>query len=270
MPHPASTACHTARGRPPASALRLPALALASLVTAVAGIHAAPAAAACPGATDAAIRTRMTALVNGYRASAGLPPVHETARLDDAARDQACRMAAIGRLAHDGPAGTVMQRATRHGYRACLIGEAVAFGYHTPAQTAAQWMASPPHRAILMNRGMHDMGLSVTVRERRPTGPWCWPGAASRRHLRTGRARRARQHRLAPNTPAGGIRPHQAARRPGRRQLASTQSRFGRRSSPSIQMVTGPSLTRLTAMSAPNRPGRPRSPAARSASAKPS
>ena len=48
----------------------------------------------------AALRTDLLALVNARRTEAGLPVVHNDARLGRVAQDQACRMADRARLTH--------------------------------------------------------------------------------------------------------------------------------------------------------------------------
>ncbi len=45
------------------------------------------------------------------------------------------------------------------------VGQNIAWGtglYSTPAHIVAEWMASPPHRTIMLSGEFHDAGVAVT------------------------------------------------------------------------------------------------------------
>ena len=95
------------------------------------------------------------AAINGARASAGLPGLAVAGDLAAVAQGQAQRMAASGTLYHNPNLATEVT-----GYR--LAGENVGYGPSTSAIHAA-FMASPPHRANILNTRYTQVGVGVVV-----------------------------------------------------------------------------------------------------------
>ncbi|MDX6684156.1 MAG: hypothetical protein QOF86_284 [Baekduia sp.] len=122
-------------------------------------------------------RHALLCLVNRERARHGLRAVRASARLGRAARGHAVAMARGHFFGHVSPGGATMQaRVRRTGYlrtaRAWWLGEALAWGrYGTGAPSAilASMLASPPHRAILLDPGFRDLGIGAV--HGAPQGP---------------------------------------------------------------------------------------------------
>lgn len=155
--------------------LRL-ALLLAGLLAVLLPATAAAQAPPCPDArlpAGAAVVSRLqvatTCLVNRQRAAAGLPALRPEGRLGFAATAFAAQMVREGFFSHVAPDGaTFVDRVRPTGYIAGLRGyrlaETIAWGTGakaTPAGIVAQWMASPPHRAALLDPKLVDVGLGV-------------------------------------------------------------------------------------------------------------
>lgn len=79
----------------------------------------------------------MIALINEERISRGLPAVVRSSLLDQQAQAHSEVMAREGRMYHSDSG--------QYG------GECVAWGQSTWAATMRAWMASPPHRAIILD-----------------------------------------------------------------------------------------------------------------------
>lgn len=121
-----------------------------------------------PGATPAeleAARREALALVNEARRRAGREPLERHAALERAASGHAADMLARGYFAHESPDGsTVTARAAAAGYRPALVlGETIAYGQRTAEDVVASWLASPPHRRILLDRRVTESGIGVAV-----------------------------------------------------------------------------------------------------------
>jgi uncharacterized protein YkwD len=106
----------------------------------------------------------MTALImqtNQIRATAGCGPVAVDEQLVAASLQQSAYMAATGTFGHLGRGGsTFVARARAAGY-ASPAGENIAWGYTTAAEVMDAWMASPPHRANILNCSARSIGTGV-------------------------------------------------------------------------------------------------------------
>jgi uncharacterized protein YkwD len=121
-----------------------------------------PGAGARPGHASAPrMRWALLCLVNQQRAHHGRRPLVADRRLMRAAGLHATDMARHNYFSHFSPSGSSpMQRARAAGWRGG-VGEAIAWGcgsLSTPRATVRAWMASPPHRAILLGRA-HRVGV---------------------------------------------------------------------------------------------------------------
>jgi uncharacterized protein YkwD len=136
-----------------------------------------PAAQPCPGARRRsgarARRIAVGCLVNKARTSAGLRGFAWSRPLGRAAARHARDMARRGYFAHQRSGGpSLARRARAAGFRGRNVGEAIAYGcgsLSTPASIVHSWMASPPHRAILLS-GRSRVGIGVSGRPPRGCG----------------------------------------------------------------------------------------------------
>jgi uncharacterized protein YkwD len=100
--------------------------------------------------------------INRARVANGAPPLRVGPRLQRAARAHSRRMARTGSFAH----GDWYRRLRRHGVRASFVGETIAWGVGssgTPAGIVASWLASPPHRATMLDPGFRRVGVGLAV-----------------------------------------------------------------------------------------------------------
>jgi uncharacterized protein YkwD len=115
------------------------------------------------------LASTITCLINVERSEAGLVPLAVSAKLRQAAIVHAADMIAHRYLDHTGHDGSEpLQRARRAGYLKHVvsfsIGENLADGYGlagTPASMVNDWMASPEHRANILNPRFRQIGAAV-------------------------------------------------------------------------------------------------------------
>jgi uncharacterized protein YkwD len=124
------------------------------------------ATAPCHGAsvrTPARARAGALCLVNAARAVVGIRHLRSDSRLKRAAVAQAHDMSRRHYFAHQRPGGPSLRARLRaRGYRDARFGEAIAWGcgtLSTPAATVRGWLASPPHRAIVLSRAFTRVGV---------------------------------------------------------------------------------------------------------------
>ena len=165
---PAATAAELGAGRLPLPAA-LPTLPVGGTAPGAAPVAAVAAlsgrcrgAGARPGhAARARMRSALLCLVNRQRARHGRRGLAADGRLMRAAARHAADMARRHYFSHVSPSGSgPTQRARAAGWRGG-VGEAIAWGcgsLASPRATVRAWMASPPHRAILVG-GRHAVGV---------------------------------------------------------------------------------------------------------------
>jgi uncharacterized protein YkwD len=140
--------------RPLAGLLLLPLALLRPAVPAIAG-----------GAPDNAApqATRVLELTNAERAKAGLPPLTLSTQLSQAAQQYSQVLATDACFAHTcGPVPEMIQRDAEAGYTGwTAVGENIAAGYPSPEAVVAGWMASPGHRANILNPDYHELGVGL-------------------------------------------------------------------------------------------------------------
>nr|WP_128382341.1 CAP domain-containing protein [Streptomyces cavernae] len=129
---------------------------------------AAPSTPSAPPSTPKATATasgavaRIVQLVNAERGKVGCSAVTLNATLTKAAQAHSVDMAAHNNMSHTGSDGsTPGDRITRAGYAWSTYGENVAYGYSTPEQVMAGWMASPGHRANILNCAFKEIGVGL-------------------------------------------------------------------------------------------------------------
>jgi uncharacterized protein YkwD len=141
--------------------------------------HRRPGSAACRGTTlrpsagnVQAIRSAVFCLVNRERALHGEPPLRPNLRLRHAAQEHTDSMARGAYFEHGGPGGaTPLARMRAVGYisnsvRAYEVGENIGWGtlwLSTPRAIVASWMASPGHRANILERRFRDTAIGVSA-----------------------------------------------------------------------------------------------------------
>lgn len=153
------------------------------LATALALALPAGASAACPGETaaptDPVAAAATLCLLNAERAAQGLPAFAASATLDAAARAHAADMVSRRYFAHDSPeGGTLADRVGAAGWfptgGSWTIGEDIAWGsgtLGTPVRIVAAWMASPGHRANILQPAFTEVGIGVAAGAPRPGVP---------------------------------------------------------------------------------------------------
>lgn len=107
-------------------------------------------------------RSSVVAEMNVRRATFGLPPLREDARLDDAADDRVTDMEDQGYWAHISPDGRQPFMWLRpHGYDYHFAGENLASGFDTTEVLVDAWMESRGHRENILSPNYRDCGVSV-------------------------------------------------------------------------------------------------------------
>jgi uncharacterized protein YkwD len=143
---------------PPAAAARplrvgTPQIPVAGVVEPVAGHPEA-----VPAAT---LMSQVVTRTNQERHRAGCSQLAVDHDLIAASVNQSYYMARTGRFTHRGGDGsTFVARARAAGYES-PSGENIAWGYRTAEEVMAAWMASPGHRANILNCAARSIGTGV-------------------------------------------------------------------------------------------------------------
>lgn len=112
-------------------------------------------------AYDGTAERRLVQLINQTRAEHGLPPLHDNAQLQAAARKHAQLMASQQALSHQLPGEAVLsKRLELGGVYFHAAGETAAFNHSTDAAQES-FMHSPPHRTILLDPRYNAVGVGV-------------------------------------------------------------------------------------------------------------
>jgi uncharacterized protein YkwD len=128
---------------------------------------ATPAQASTEQLTDSTL-----CLLNAQRARRGVRPLRADGRLALAAERHASDMERRHYFSHSSRDGsTFVDRIRRAGYlrraSSWFVGENLAWGAgrnrSTPRGIVAAWMASPPHRANILNPRFREIGIGVAV-----------------------------------------------------------------------------------------------------------
>ena len=102
-------------------------------------------------------------LTNAERRKVGLQPLRYSATLGRVAQSHAKDMIKNNYFDHTGLNGSQpSDRAKSAGYSYSYVGENIAAGNKTPAETIRQWMNSPGHRANILNRNYTEIGFGYT------------------------------------------------------------------------------------------------------------
>jgi uncharacterized protein YkwD len=133
----------------------------------------------CPGAQEAPtednlnlIRASTLCLVNRERSAHGESVLTLNTHLEQTAQSHTDEMSSDDYFAHDGPNGDTpasRMRAAGYIYSSQVgyeVGENIAWGtlwLATPSAIVAAWMASPGHRANILDAHYHDTGMGVSA-----------------------------------------------------------------------------------------------------------
>jgi uncharacterized protein YkwD len=80
-----------------------------------------------------------------------------------AAQQKADDMAAVGYFAHRSPSGKAVGAFLGAvGYRYRVAGENLAQGFTDPQALTAAWMASPTHRANILDHDFNETGIGIS------------------------------------------------------------------------------------------------------------
>lgn len=147
---------------------------LAALAPVLAGAGSCASADARAASVGADVHARaVRCLVNAERERRGLARLRPNRALTAAAGRHARDMVRRGFFDHRSPDGsTPATRARRAGYPSPSVAETIAWGtgfLGTPAATVKAWMASAPHRRILVDRRVRDIGVGVALGTPRTT-----------------------------------------------------------------------------------------------------
>jgi uncharacterized protein YkwD len=101
-------------------------------------------------------------LMNDYRASEGLAPLHSDERLDLAAADRMHQMEEESFWSHESPRGESPFRwLDRRAYHYRAAGENLAAGFETARLLVQSWMESSGHRANILSSDYEDCGIAI-------------------------------------------------------------------------------------------------------------
>jgi hypothetical protein len=113
------------------------------------------------------LEAQLLQLVNAERTANGLPPLSAVNLLNNAARLHAVNMARLGALEHALLGTTLPTPSSRLDYVGyddwSRSGENIAFGFETADQVMAAWMASPGHRANILDPSFTEIGVAYQV-----------------------------------------------------------------------------------------------------------
>jgi hypothetical protein len=112
--------------------------------------------------SGAITQTNIVSLTNEARISQGLGDLKINTRLSSAAQAKAEDMLAKQYFAHTSPSGTTPWAWIRQaGYAYSISGENLAVHYTTAEGTFAGWLASPSHRANIVNPKFTEIGVGI-------------------------------------------------------------------------------------------------------------
>jgi Cysteine-rich secretory protein family len=131
------------------------------------GLYAVHGEANAAGSCDASssetpVEQQLVDLINAYRGVNGLPALTVSPVLARSAHWMANDLVSNDYFAHepDSLGRSFVTRSHDCGV-AGYFGENIAFGGSNPAQTLAQWEASPPHNAALLSPNFAQIGIAV-------------------------------------------------------------------------------------------------------------
>lgn len=110
------------------------------------------------------LNAQILARVNQVRAARGFGPLRPSARLAAAASFHSREMARTGRFQHESPDGSSFSKRLLRFYpKPSVLGETLIWWSPDAGASAIvdEWLASPPHRAILLDPAYREMGVGA-------------------------------------------------------------------------------------------------------------
>ncbi|WTN44289.1 CAP domain-containing protein [Streptomyces sp. NBC_00631] len=130
--------------------------------TAAASTAPKPSSSPTATATASGVVARIVELVNAERSKVGCSALTLNTTLSKVAQAHSEDMALHQNMSHSGSDGSSPgDRLTRAGYTWSAYGENVAYGYASPEQVMAAWMASPGHKANILNCTFKEIGVGL-------------------------------------------------------------------------------------------------------------
>lgn len=143
-----ATLAHTVQAEPLPAA---PTTIYLPLITGASGIQTAE---------QQAVAAQVLALINAERARGGCSALTTDQKLTAAAQSHSRDMASNNFFDHRGSTGSMVgDRVTAVSYSWRSVGENIAAGYGDAAEVVAGWMASPGHRASILNCAYVHTGI---------------------------------------------------------------------------------------------------------------
>jgi uncharacterized protein YkwD len=102
-------------------------------------------------------------LTNKQRALHGCKALKTDARLTNASRAHSAFMARSGSFSHVGSGGSTFDVRIKKANYPAPAAENIAFGYRTGVDVVKAWMASPGHRANILNCQEKTVGVGAVV-----------------------------------------------------------------------------------------------------------
>ena len=104
----------------------------------------------------------VTALMNAWRAEAGMGPLRLDGKLTKAAESRMQDMIDGEWWSHESPEGTSpFVWVTAHSYNYVAVAENLAAGFETARLLVESWLESPGHRANILNPMYADCGIAI-------------------------------------------------------------------------------------------------------------
>ena len=117
---------------------------------------------------EAQLQVALLGQINAFRAAHGLARLRLSGALNAVANGHSAEMARVGYFSHDSANGQsfssrIAQAYSPRGYRRWSVGENLVWGGPDigAARAFRLWLASPPHRANLLNAGWRQVGLGA-------------------------------------------------------------------------------------------------------------
>ena len=131
-------------------------------------------------APEAQLQVALLGQINAFRAAHGLARLRVSGALNVVANGHSAQMARLGYFSHDSANGQsfssrIAQAYSPRGYRRWSVGENLVWGGPDigAARAFRLWLASPPHRANLLNAGWRRIGLGAV---HSPSAPGVYGG----------------------------------------------------------------------------------------------
>ncbi len=127
----------------------------------------------CKYTTSGSYPNEVINLINQARAGAGLSSLNVDARLTASAQDHSIDMACFSLLSHTGSNGSsIQQRVSAAGYSGSAMEIIYGGGGAYPKTAFDWWMNDPPHRAVILDTSVTDVGAGFAFVENSTYGDY--------------------------------------------------------------------------------------------------